>query len=269
MPAEWFEPLMAERGMGLEVDGLPRRDSPFWMGVPPVAIGGRGSGGADGEDGGTIVYRRFVNGPHRFVWLVSMYDDMSDTAFGCTDLNYDDGGRWGPIPMRHVRMLGGRADAAWRPLPYADAVRHPARVRAPEAAAPLRIPSHYLVGFDAPPIGDDGDCGRAGARTIEIPRGSRPCGIETSSGEALYEYSYAGVPQGGAAVVLDTIYQGSDARAIALARRLDGSYRYAIRACRDDGACPLCRGRAYADRNGRGGRETAAATAQENGGGRQ
>ena len=255
VPAEWFEPLVAGRYMGLDGDGLPRQGSAFWCGVPPVSLGARG---ADG-DGGTIVHRRFVNGPHRFTWLASMYDDASDTAFGCANLNYDDGGRRGPIPMRHVRMLGGRADASWKPLPYADAVGHPAVVRAPEAPA-LRIPPHTLVGFDAPPLGDAGIS--AAGRTIEIPRGSRPCGLDTSTGRALYEYSYAGVPQYGAAVVLDTIYQGSDAGAMALARRLNGSYRYAVRACRDDGACPLCRGRAYAVSGRRGG-----AAAQENGGG--
>ena len=264
VPAEWFEPLMAERHMGLDGDGLPRQGSPFWRGVPPVSLGGHVA------DGGTIVHRRFVNGPNRFVWLVSMYDDASDTAFGCANLNYDNdgggGGRWGPIPMRHVRMLGGRADATWKPLPYADAVGHPAVVRAPEAPA-LRIPPHALVGFDAIPSGDEGAHARAARGTIEIPRGARPCGLDTSTGRALYEYSYAGVPQSGAAVVLDTIYQGSDAGAMALARRLNGSYRYAVRACRDDGACSLCRGRAEIMDGGR--RGSFAAARKNGGGGRQ
>ena len=226
--------------LGLDADGLPGRNSPYWDGVPPMSFDGSGGGG-DAGGGGTIVYRRIVNGPNRFRWLITRYDEASDTALGCANLNYDDGGRWGLIPMRHVRMLGGRVDAAWqRPRPYADAVGCPARVSAPEARL-IRTPPHSLVGFDVLPPANGG---RIPGATIEIPRGRRACGTD-SDGTRLYEYCYDGVPQDGAGsgVVLDTIYQSCDARALSLAGRLNGSYAYAIRVCADDGGCALCRDR--------------------------
>ena len=249
-PAEWFEPFTAERGLDLDGDGLPRQGSSFWDGVPPVGFGTGGGGDCGG--GGTIVHRRFVNGPHKFVWLVTMYDDVSDTAYGCYDLNYGGAGvRWGLIPVRHMRMLGGRVDPLWRPLPYADALRYPARVSAPEGPPPVP-PPHSLVGIDACSdlwSGDTDGAAFAAApegadeRTIEIPRGAVPCGTDSETGKPVYEYVYAGVPQDGASVVLDSIYTSCDARALRLARRLNESYRYAVRVCRLDGGCPLCRGR--------------------------
>lgn len=290
IPHEWFAELAAMDGGcggtdgGLDADGLPRHGSSFWDGVPPARLGGGGgSGGGGGEDceRDATVYRRFVNGPHRFVWLATMYDEATDTAYGCYDLNYDDGGRWGPIPMAHVRMLGGRADASWRrPLPYADAILHRARVSAPYAAV-RRTPPRLLVGFDACPSEDDDGYGPWTAptggrhchkrRTIEIPRRLRPCGIDSDTGAPMYEYCYGSVPQDGAAVVLDTIYQSGDAGALALARRLNGSYGYAIRVCRNDGGCSLCRDRPCMDGRQRRSRRRAAAAGRtlQNGGGRK
>ena len=269
VPHEWFAEQAAADGgwreCGLDADGLPRQGSSFWDGVPPVAIGEDGAA-ACGTD--ATVHRRLVNGPHRFVWLVTMYDESSDTAYGCYDLNYDDGGRWGLFPLWHVRMLGGRVDASWRPLPYADAVLHRARVSAPYAQV-RRTPPHSLVGFDACPS-NDGAVRAAGRRrgadrTIEIPRRLRPCGMDSATGAPMYEYCYGMVPQDGAAVVLDTIYQSGDAGALALARRLNGSYAYAIRVCRNDGGCSLCRDRPL----GRTQRCRRDAARTYNGGGRQ
>ena len=258
VPHEWFAEQAAAdagaenggRNCGLDADGLPRQGSPFWDGVPPVEIGGDAGRTACGRE--ATVHRRFCNGPYRFVWLATMYDAESDTAYGCFDLNYGSGdggsggsgngsgGRWGLFPLWHVRLLGGRADASWkRPLPYADAVGHRARVSAPFTEV-RRTPPHSLVGFDACP--SDGGAPRT-ARTIEIPRRLRPCGIDSATGAPMYEYCYGGVPQDGAPVVLDTIYQSGDAGALALARRLNGSYGYAIRVCRNDGGCSLCRDR--------------------------
>lgn len=256
-PAEWFEPFMPEHGLDLGADGLPRQGSSFWDGVPPVGFDGRGTGCIGGDDGGggTIVHRRFVNGPNRFVWLATMYDDVSDTAYGYYNLNCGEGnGRWGLIPVQHMRMLGGRVDPLWRPLPYADALRHPARVSAPEGP-PIRLPPHSLVGFDA--FSEQGSGGAGGScaafaseeadgayeRMVEIPRGATPCGTDSETGRPVYEYVYAGVPQHGAAVVVDSMYLSRDDRALRLARRLNESCRYAVRVCRLDGGCPLCRGR--------------------------
>lgn len=269
VPHKWFAEQAAADGgwreCGLDVDGLPGQGSPFWDGVPPIEIG---SAGADACGPDATVHRRLVNGPNRFVWLVTMYDESSDTAYGCYDLNYDDGGRWGLFPLWHVRMLGGRVDASWRPLPYADAVLHKARVSAPYTLV-RRTPPHSLVGFDACPS-EDGAARAAGGRnggayrTIEIPRRLLPCGMDSETGAPMYEYCYAGVPQDGAAVVLDTIYQSGNAGALALARRLNGSYAYAVRVCRSDGECSLCRERPL---DGRRRRHTAART--HGGGGRQ
>ena len=278
IPHKWFAEQAARDGWGnngLDAYGLPRHGSAFWDGVPPARLDGN-----CGNEGDAIVHRRFVNGPHRFVWLVTMYDEASDTAYGCYSLNYDDGdGRWGPIPMAHVRMLGGRADASWkRPLPYADAILHRARVSAPDSPR-LRIPPHALVGFDAcPSDNDDGNgswlrpkvrSSKDIRRTIEIPRRLRPCGMDSETGAPMYEYCYGMVPQDGAAVVLDTIYQSRDAGALALARRLNGSYGYTIRVCRDDGGCSLCRDRPCIQDTAPAGRRAAAVPAPQNGGGRK
>ena len=289
VPHEWFMDLAAKDGGwgGLDADGLPRHGSNFWDGVPPARLGGNGNGSGSGSGSGedcerdATVYRRFVNGPHRFVWLATMYDEATDTAYGCYDLNYDDGGRWGPIPMAHVRMLGGRVDASWRrPLPYADAILHRARVSAPYTEV-RRTPPRVLVGFDACPSDDDDrswswpapDGGRhchVPRRTIEIPRRLRPCGIDSETGAPMYEYCYGRVPQDGAPVILDTIYQSGDAGALALARRLNGSYGYAIRVCRNAGGCSLCWDRPCRDgRQRMSRRNTAAGRTLQNGGGRQ
>lgn len=293
IPHKWFADLAAADGGGgggvdgLGADGLPRQGSSFWRGVPPARLGGGGGGGGSRDEDSTV-YRRFVNGPHRFVWLVTMYDEASDTAYGRYNLNCGEGGRWGPIPMAHVRMLGGRVDASWRPLPYADAVLHRARVSAPYFAV-RRLPPHSLVGFDAcpsPSEEDDDDCGsgsRRGARgirrTIEIPRRARPCGIDSETGAPMYEYCYGAVPQDGAPVVVNVVYQSGDAGALALARRLNGSHAYAIRVCRGDGdGCALCWERPCTDNTqrrtaGRAAAAAAAATAEQaphnGGGGRQ
>ena len=284
VPHKWFaEQAGIDRGAGLDADGLPGQGSSFWDGVPPVDFGcnSGGSGGRNGTgmccDGSTVVYRRFVNGPHKFVWLVTMYDEATNTAYGCSNLNYDDydnndgnsggggsggggggsgGGRWGLIPMKHVRMLGGRADASWKPLPYSDALRHRARVSAPYTR--VQIPPHSLVGFDAWPSPAGASCagpcgkskGRGPQRTIVIPRRRMPCGLDAETGEPRYEYSYVGVPQDKAVVLLDTIYLSGDDMALGLAALLNDSYGYAVRVCQDDGRCPLCTERPCSGGNG-------------------
>ena len=242
-------------GGHVEADGLPRHASPFWDGVPPLTLD---APARDPDE--RIIYRRFVNGRYRFVWLVSMYDERSDTAFGYADLNMSPNAEWGLIPIRDVRQLGGRADQAWKPCPFADAVGRIAHASGDNGDAGISLPPHAMVGVDPCESGDGGRSG--GLPRLGIPKSAAPCGTGPD-GKPVHLYSYEGVPQKGL-VIVNNMFHASDKNAVRQARRLNSSYDYEVRACGNDGKCVFCEGRASATE-----RRRHHSAAPKNGGGLQ
>lgn len=232
--------LTAAAGAGghVEADGLPRHASPFWDGVPPIMLD---APARDPDD--RIIYRRFVNGRYRFVWLIAMYDERTDTAFGYANLNMGPNAEWGLIPIRDMRQLGGRADPAWKPCPFADAIGRIAHASGGNGDAGISLPPHAMVGVD--PCESEGGSRRGGVLPrLGIPKSAAPCGTGPD-GKPVHLYSYEGVPQKGL-VIVDNMFHASDKSAVRQARRLNSSFDYEVRACGNDGRCVFCEGRASA-----------------------